>query len=358
MHEIGLEKMMREASVVGLIITESSLRAVQLSKRNSRRPLVAACGEVAIPPGVARDSEIVDRDAIVLALKELWAEAGFTTKKVALGVGNRRLIVRDYSAPKLSLSQIKRSLPFQVGGFLPIPVEQVILDFQPLRETGTPDGEGSVEGLLVAVMADIVEDLVSAIKAARLQVDSVDMLAFGLTRAVTRVVSRKAPYVAINVGTNSTNIVVISGKTPLFVRVIPMGGSNIEAVLAETFGIDRRSVKNVRIRGSLADLPPEDLARLERVRESVVDLVARIRSTIDYYNERERGSAPVRGIVLSGSSARIPLFAETVMEMMGQSVEFLDPFAGLAMSRNVRETFAEEESIRFTMPLGLVLEGE
>lgn len=345
---------MSDDSVVGLVITESGIRGVQLSRLKSKTPVVTAHGEVAIPPGIAKDSEIVDRDAAVLALRKLWTQAGFTTKKVALGVGNRRVIVREVSAPDLPLAQIKRALPYQIGDLLPVPPEQAIIDFYPLRETVLANAEVAVEGLLVAVIAEMVEGIVATVKGAHLKVDSVDLLPFALTRVVTRTVSQDAPYLAVNVGANSTNVVVILNKIPQFVRMIPIGGDTIVAALAETFGIDLQSARGIHVRGSIADLAPQELARLESIRQPITELAARIKGTGDYYNAKE-GTSPWHGVVLSGSAARLPMLAEGIETVTGQRVELLRPTAGLVVSRRLKEPFLDAQAIRFAMPIGLAM---
>ena len=70
---------------VAVEITEESVRAIEVSV--GRTPTVVAAGEVPVPPGAAKDSEVLDRDAVAVALQRLWAEARISQRNVVLGVG-------------------------------------------------------------------------------------------------------------------------------------------------------------------------------------------------------------------------------------------------------------------------------
>ena len=97
---------------VAVEITEESVRAIEVSL--GRTPTVVAAGEVPVPPGAAKDSEVLDRDAVAVALQRLWAEARISQRNVVLGVGNRRILVREHSTQLTNPAQIRQALPFEV----------------------------------------------------------------------------------------------------------------------------------------------------------------------------------------------------------------------------------------------------
>jgi Tfp pilus assembly PilM family ATPase len=45
-------------TIVGIEITEESVQAVEV--KQGRTPVIIAAGEVTLPPGAARDSEVID----------------------------------------------------------------------------------------------------------------------------------------------------------------------------------------------------------------------------------------------------------------------------------------------------------
>ena len=120
-------------SAIGLDIGTSGVRAAELSFGKGQVTL-EKFGQVALPEGAVRDGEVVDPDAVAAAIKQLWAHTKFSSKKVVIGVANQKVIVRQVDLPWMPADEMKKSLAFQVQDFVPMPVEQAVLDFHPLEE--------------------------------------------------------------------------------------------------------------------------------------------------------------------------------------------------------------------------------
>lgn len=92
-------------SVIGLDIGTSAVRAAELDLRRNP-PTLVRFGQVMLPPGAVRDGEILDELAVGEKLAELWKRAGFKSKRVAVGVSNQRVIVRQVEMPWMEESDL------------------------------------------------------------------------------------------------------------------------------------------------------------------------------------------------------------------------------------------------------------
>ncbi len=79
-------------------------------------------------------------------------------RHVVLGIASRRILVREYTTAAMRPDLLRQALPFQVQDLLPVPAEQAVLDFYPVSEEA-----GQVTGLLVAAVAESVEQVVRTI---------------------------------------------------------------------------------------------------------------------------------------------------------------------------------------------------
>jgi type IV pilus assembly protein PilM len=118
---------------VGLDIGTSGVRAAELRLGRGGATL-ERFGQVALPQGAVRDGEVVDVAVVADAIKQLWTQAKFSTKKVVVGVANQKVVVRQVDLPWLPLKELRQSLAFQVQDYIPMPVEHAILDVHPLEE--------------------------------------------------------------------------------------------------------------------------------------------------------------------------------------------------------------------------------
>src|SRR5213078_3648666 len=161
-------------AVVGLDIGTSGVRAAELTMGKGPATL-ERFGQVALPLGAVRDGEVIDSDAVAAAIKQLWVQAKFGSKRVVVGVANQKVVVRQVDLPWLPVNELRQSLSFQVQDFIPMPVEQAILDFHALEEFTNDSGGRMLRVLLVAAARDMVGSAMEAVTKAGLTPSMVDL---------------------------------------------------------------------------------------------------------------------------------------------------------------------------------------
>ena len=105
--------------------------------------------QVKVPAGAVENGEVRQPEAVAEALRELWARGKFKSKQVVMGVGNQRVVVREIGLPWLPEKELRDSLGFQVQEFIPMSVDEVVLDFDTLGEF-EQEGRRMLRILLVA----------------------------------------------------------------------------------------------------------------------------------------------------------------------------------------------------------------
>lgn len=317
-------------TIVGLEITEEGVRAAEVTA--GRNPKLLAYGVVPLPPGAAKDSEVFDRDAVVLALRQLWSRSGIRGRNVVLGIGSRRILVRDYTTRVMRPDLLAQALPFQVQDLLPVPAEQAVLDFYAVSQEGD-----QVSGLLVAAVADTVEDLVSTIARAKLTVDVVDLAPFALARAAAQIAAPDETVAALYLGDHTSYVVVLHGGVPRFVRILPIDIAT-DAVRARSALQAEADVETAApsFEDMLETVPPSGDATLRRrsgargapVRSAAMtetaidDLVARLGGTLRFYADRSTDH-PVTRVLLTGPGAAVDVVPHAIAATLPMPVTLL-----------------------------------
>jgi type IV pilus assembly protein PilM len=346
---------------VGLDIGTSGVRAAELSLGKHGATL-ERFGQVALPPGAVRDGEVIDADAVAGAIKHLWRTANFGSKKVVLGVANQKVIVRQVDLPWLPYEELRASLAYQVQDFIPMPVEQAILDFHPVEELEI-DGRRMLRVLLVAAARDMVTNLLDAVTKAGLTATQVDLTPFAVLRSLATVDNFGASSVGdaealVDVGSKVTNIVVHQNGVPRFVRVLLMGGDNVTEAVAERMGVPFEDAAGIKHQGSLGAVP--GVATSENPADRVIEAAGHtfaeeVRGSLDYYLA-QAGSVPLRRIVVSGGGARLGGLAQRLALATRLPVEPASPLSAL----KVGKTGLTDEQLTFveplvTVPVGLAM---
>jgi type IV pilus assembly protein PilM len=348
------------SNVVGLDIGSSGVRAAELSISKGGVTL-ERFGQVALPAGAVRDGEVVDVDAVAEAVKQLWARAGFSTKKVVLGVANQKVVVRQVDLPWMPTAELKGALAYQVQDFIPMPVEQAILDFHPLEELTNESGARILRVLLVAAARDMVQGLLEVATRAGLTAQMVDLNSFAVVRALadsnyTGLASSQAEAL-VDIGASITNIVVHEGGVPKFVRILLMGGADITDAVAERLGVPNEQAEAVKQSSTLALIPaqtPDDPA--SRVIESTSSaFLEEVRGSLDYYLAQP-GASRIGRVVISGGGSRLGGLAERLSAATRLPVEAARPMSVLKIGKTglAPEQLALVEPM-VAVPVGLAM---
>lgn len=313
-------------TTVGLEITEEGVRAAEVT--TGRTPTLVAAGSVPLPPGTAKDSEVFDPDALAIALRQLWSRSGIRSRNVVLGLGSRRILVREYTTTAMRPDLLRQALPFQVQDLLPVPPDQAVLDFYAASQVGD-----QVSGLLVAAVAETVEGLISAVAKAKLSVDVVDLAPFGLARAVARVADPGETVAAFHLGDHTSYVVVLQGGIPRFVRIIPVDivtsavRAREMAALSDSEGaeVDEPVLETVPAAGApmrRLRTGPRVARQTGMTEPAIADLVTRLRSTLTFYADRT-GERPVTRVLLAGAGAAAPGVGEALAASLPIPVQSL-----------------------------------
>ncbi|MCJ1715664.1 type IV pilus assembly protein PilM [Curtobacterium sp. VKM Ac-2922] len=322
-------------SIVGLDLTGTSIRGVEVADPDKARPRVLRVAEVPAPPGAISRGEVLEPNTVAQAIRTLWRTGRFRSRRVVLGMGNQRVLARDLTVPQVPAQQMRESLPFQVQDMLPVPVGDAILDFLP-TSAGAGDNGPTVSGLLIAAVKDAVLANVRAVQLAGLTPAGVDLIPFALSRSL--ITRRRIPgtIALIELGADTTSVVILTDGTPQFVRIIPSGGNDVTKALSGRLEIpidEAESVKQWFGIGREA-LTPDDARALAITTEAVGELLSSLRNTVKYF-VNTRPENPVDSIVLTGGGSLMSGFAAALSGQTGLAVEQGDAFADALFARTI-----------------------
>ncbi|HEX6687583.1 MAG TPA: type IV pilus assembly protein PilM [Solirubrobacterales bacterium] len=351
----------KASSVVGLDIEAGSVAATEVTTNGSVQVTASAIGS--LDPGTFHEGEVLDADRLADSLKELFAEHKLG-KRVRLGVGNQRVVVRTVRLPAIEdPKEMEAAVRFQAQEQMPMPLDQAVLEHQVVG--GVPAEEGKapqVDVIVVAARRDMVSSFLGPIRRAGLDPIGVDLSAFGMIRALAGEGQQVAdppaerPAAAVlycSIG-DVTNLAVARGRSCLFTRVSHAGLETPTGALAGALGLSLEHaaqwLAHVGLERPLEEIEgdPETVAQARRaLEEGVTALLDELRLSLDYYGAQE-AALPVERIVLCGPGSAIPGLPARMEAGVGMPIGVSRPVA--------LEGFDPVAAARLTLPYGLALE--
>lgn len=337
---------MAATTLIGLDIGSMSIRAVETRRGKDGHSLINF-GQAPLPPGTVQGGVIQDDRTVTSTLRQLWTNARFRSRQVVLGVTNPQVVVREMSVSNLPRRELRESLAFQVRDVLPLPVEKSLLDFYPLENPGT---NTTVRGLLIAAPKDPVGRALQAAERAGLHVVRVDLASFALLRAAAHL--DKQVEAIVDIGAQSTSVVVHNDGVPLIVRTVPRGGVEITEKIAGRLGLSASEAEALKCRvGLLGDGDPDTT---EAINDAVRPLINELRSSFTYLASGERQSRVTR-VALSGGGAQLPGLADAIAKQLDVNAVVTDPAVRLRDVRRGRQDPLSGFRSSAAVSLGLTL---
>lgn len=173
----------KKNAAVGIDIGSRSIRVVKL-QAGRNRPKLVSLGSISVPKGAVAGGEIIDPAVVSESLADLFRKTGIRDKEVVLGVGNQRVIVRLVELPYMEPKELRSAIMFQAQDFIPIPVEDAIIDFEQIGEYVNQDGEKMIQLLLVAAHKGMIGSFIEVVEKAGLKPVIIDVNAFAIARAL------------------------------------------------------------------------------------------------------------------------------------------------------------------------------
>jgi type IV pilus assembly protein PilM len=349
--------------VVGLDIEAGSIAATEVAVNGSAQVTASAIGP--LEPGVFHEGEVLDPDRLASALKSLFAEHKLS-KRVRLGIGNQRLVVRTMRLPAIEdPKEMEAAVRFQAQEQVPMPLDQAVLEHQVVG--GVPAEEGGsaqVDVIVVAARREMVASFIEPIRRAGLDPVGVDLAAFGMIRALAGTGTQQdAAAEPADPATGAvlycslgdvTNLAVGRGRACLFTRVSHIGFEAMSARLAGTRGLSPEHIAQwlsyVGLEAAVEDLEgdAETVSEVRRIlEEGVSSLVDELRLSLDYYGAQE-AALRVERIVLCGPGSAIAGVPDQMEARLGIPISVSRPAA--------LGGFDEPAAARLTVPFGLALE--
>ncbi len=381
------------STLVGLDIQPGYVSAVQVRVNGSI--LVQRAAGAPLPPDTVREGEVIDEQALAETLREMFRDSHLD-KRVRVGIANQRTVLRTLEMPPIpDGKELATAVRFQAEDQVPMPLDNAVLDYHALGVVETPAGP-RMRVIVVAAQRDMVERLISAVRAAGLRPEGVDLSAFALIRSLHRASDEQDPnrVLYLNVG-GLTNMAIAEGTVCRFTRVVGGGLESMAAAIAE-----RNSIALVQARDLLADVDlseslvkvpdtpvemrgddaeePNDLADAPTLSESgahaqdvsaepaasngkpridvrpvltagVHEIAGEVRNSLDFHRS-QGGGGDVSSIVLSGPALQISGFASALQSELG--VPVVAQTVGLAQGASAGNVAAE----RLAVATGLAVE--
>lgn len=334
-------------SIIGLDIGSHSIKLVEIGRRKDEAILLAA-GSIPTPPKAILAINPEDLESIATVVKKLWKETGAQTKNVNIALPESQVFTRVIEVPQLSDRELTSAIKWEAEQYIPLPLDQVTVDFTILREA-RETGTNKMEVLLVASPKTLVEKYVTILELAELTPVAVETEIIAAARSLIRSTGSVRTVMIVSLGAQTTDLAILRNGIFSFTRSISSGGEALSRAVAQAFGFEISQAEEFKKTYGIEKDKLE--GKLLTAVSPIMDtIISEMKRAIAYYQEKYKDEN-IGVAIISGGTAKVPGMVVYMAEKLGVEVQLANPWLGIV--RDPRFHVLDTEGPVFSVAVGL-----
>lgn len=343
-----------QAPLVGLDISTSSVRLVELSDAGKDGVLLERCVSEPLPRGAVADGNIENMEQVVEAVRRLVKKSGTRAKHVALGMPPASVITKKIVLPAgMSEEQLEVQVESEAAQYIPFALDEVSLDFDVIGPVANSTDD--IEVMLAAARREKVEDRVAIVESAGMKASVMDIESYAARAALDRVTAQlpdagAGQVIALfQIGAVSTQISVMLDGATVYEREQPFGGNSLTQDIVRSYGL---AFEEAEARKKSGDLPEN--YQTDVLAPWLEGAALEVTRAIQFFFT----STPftkIDQIYLAGGCAVLPGLLEIIAGRTRISSAVVSPFKGMQLAAGVREQALRSDAPAYLVACGLAM---
>ena len=258
-----------KANPIGVDFGTDTLKLAQVAHHNGAWHLVAAAS--ADVPAHVKGNQELRMEFLTDTMRDLLGQNRFVGRQAVLALPAAAMCIQHLRLPKMDEESLKKALPWEARGKLPIDPGTALLRHHVAGEI-YQDQEVRSEVIVMAAKRDLVNQFLAAASKAKLDVMGMNVEPKAVLDCFTHVYRRKADAenvtCYVDLGCTGTRAFIAFGGNIRFARTIPVGGEHLNAQVAAALDVNLEEARLVRLKLAEAQVhtpaPAGEPARPER----------------------------------------------------------------------------------------------
>ena len=343
------------ASVLGLDISSTSIKLLELSRKGARLR-VENYGVEPLPAGLIEEKSIRDIARVGDVLKTLLQKCRSRCRKGAVAIAGSGVITKTLQFDgNFSEEDIEHQIRAEAEQHIPYPLDEVAIDFEILRPNA--NDPQLVDVLLAASRQENVDARVDALDVAGIEAVVVDIEPYVLERAFSLIEDQLPPQeegllvALVDVGATTTTLSVFDNGALVYTREQVFGGQQLTHEIQHRYGLSYEEAGLAKKRGGLPNDYVPDV--LQPFKDNLVQQVSR---SLQFFFSSSSYSQ-VDHLILAGGTAGLSQLDELLQAQLGIPCRIANPFADMTVSSKVNTRALNADAPALLISCGLAMRG-
>ena len=336
---------------VGLDISDGSARFVELVDDGGRKKL-GRFGKIKLPDGVVSKGVIKDKAKLVKILKPLKDKYGFDFVRVSIIETNSYIFkARIPVTENMRRQEILGSLSFKIEENVPIKIEDIIFDFDVIRQT-----DKYIDVVVTALPKDIINQFTEVFNKVGLMPLSFEVEAQAVARSSVSA-GDKSTLMLVDFRSTRVSVSIVSEGKVRFTSTLDIGGDDLINAIRKKFDVSSADAKKIKLDKGLLKGNHNDETFFAMV-STVSALKDEMNKFLIYWNtHRDKNSKDkkVERIVLCGENGALRGLDDYMALSLGLKTERANVWQNIFFPENFIPEIPFFASLEYAAAIGLAM---
>lgn len=329
---------------VAVDIGTYSIKIIHVKVKNKKMEVVRVV-EVPNTIGVSIPTDEVSVEKMSQLIQAVFTDNSLPKEDVRLALPESVVSTKVIQVPLLTDAELASAIGWQAEQFIPIPKDELSLEYQVLFRPEKNDRETPMRVLLIGVKKAIVESLMNVFSYSGMEPTFIETQTISLWRSIHTAESDPVSLVA-HIGLSTMDISIERAGELAFTFSHPQGGMLLTRAVENLLTLPIQQAEEYKRTYGLDQQYFQGKVQLALV-PVVKSMVEQIQKAIQYYSTQFPQEA-VQRVYLSGGSAQLPGFVSYAASLLGVEVQLVSPFT--ANMGNIPQT----NQTAYSVCMGLV----
>ncbi len=349
--------------VWGIDLGQCGLKAIRLQEIDGQ--IVATAFDYVEHPKILSQPD-ADPDQLTReALDKFLSRNNLRGDIVAISVPGQSGLARFVKLPPVEEKKIADIVRFEAKQQIPFNLDEVVWDYQKIGSGVVTDGFAmETEIGLFAMKRDMVSRYLQHFRDVNVDVHLVQMAPLALCNYVSFDLLNKEAQggeaggdkkcvVALDIGADSSNLVITDGERIIWQRPIPLGGNHFTRALTKDLKLTFAKAEHLKRNATKS---PDLKKILAALRPVLNDFVGEVQRSLGYFTNTHR-DAHIEYMIGLGNAFRLPGLQKFLSEKLQLEVKKLNKMERIDGDQVVAQQAFSENVLTFAVAYGLALQG-
>jgi type IV pilus assembly protein PilM len=352
--------------VWGIDLGQCGLKAIRLQEIDGQ--IVATAFDYVEHPKILSQPD-ADPDQLTReALDKFLSRNSLRGDIVAISVPGQSGLARFVKLPPVEEKKIADIVRFEAKQQIPFNLDEVVWDYQKIGSGAVTDGFAmETEIGLFAMKRDMVGRYLQHFRDVNVDVHIVQMAPLALCNYVGydllgkdtlgggegEGANEKKCIVALDIGADSSNLVITDGERIIWQRPIPLGGNHFTRALTKDLKLTFAKAEHLKRNATKS---PDLKKILAALRPVLNDFVGEVQRSLGYFTNTHR-DAHIEYMIGLGNAFRLPGLQKFLTEKLQLEVKKLGKMERVDGDQVVAQQAFTENILTFAVAYGLALQG-